>query len=507
MKTQVQTKKTEGGVGTRAHLPISNYASPDSSPHFSTDADQEDTALHPNGYNLASVSIAAKSSVNNQQNTPHGATGRLPIQAKLTIGQPNDKYEQEADRLAAKVVKQIHAPQTKQPDQCESIQKSQMGSPDYEEKLTRKPTVQQLSNEGRTATTPTLESSIAQAKSGGEKLPENVRKPMEKAFYIDFSDVRIHTNAKSNYLNQVIRSRAFTSKNDIFFRYGNYNPSSRKGQELIAHELTHVVQQNNKGAMPMIQCNYIDTLKKESGVPALEKEKLSLEQEIKFQNAHYNLKIKDLKERIINPYFSNRKGPLEEQLEELKKSKQDYEKAKSVALKELEIKIGNAKAKDDLYSQTAQKTYNKARNINSGGKKKLYLGSRQEVSSYADKKLKRKDRKLDQSVWSWGINEAWLEGGISGGSRFKLKTDIGDEVAGGLRANPRMTANDFYNLIRPTVVGGEGTNRTMWHSLDHRPTWYAQEIMKLLETGYTFEELPRKHKWKGEFKRQLIPPR
>jgi hypothetical protein len=89
-----------------------------------------------------------------------------------------------------------------------------------------------------------LESSIQQARSGGQPLAENVRAPMEQAFGVDFGGVRIHADSQADQLNQSIQARAFTTGQDVFFRQGEYNPGSRGGQELLAHELTHVVQQN-----------------------------------------------------------------------------------------------------------------------------------------------------------------------------------------------------------------------------------------------------------------------
>ncbi len=59
----------------------------------------------------------------------------------------------------------------------------------------------------------------------------------------DFSRVKVHTDQTADTLNRSIQARAFTTGNDVFFRQGEYNPQSRGGQELIAHELTHVVQQ------------------------------------------------------------------------------------------------------------------------------------------------------------------------------------------------------------------------------------------------------------------------
>ena len=64
----------------------------------------------------------------------------------------------------------------------------------------------------------------------------------------DFSKVRVHTDVTSNQLNQSIHARAFTTGQDVFFKQGAYNPSSKDGQKLIAHELTHVVQQSQGGS-------------------------------------------------------------------------------------------------------------------------------------------------------------------------------------------------------------------------------------------------------------------
>jgi hypothetical protein len=67
---------------------------------------------------------------------------------------------------------------------------------------------------------------------------------MERAFGADFSSVKVHTDAEADTLNQELNARAFTTGQDIFFRQGEYSPGSGSGQKLIAHELTHVVQQN-----------------------------------------------------------------------------------------------------------------------------------------------------------------------------------------------------------------------------------------------------------------------
>jgi hypothetical protein len=92
-----------------------------------------------------------------------------------------------------------------------------------------------------------VERSIDQARGGGHALDHGVRGQMESAFGANFGGVRIHTDARADTLNQALSARAFATGKDVFFRQGEYNPGSSSGRELLAHELTHVVQQNGDG--------------------------------------------------------------------------------------------------------------------------------------------------------------------------------------------------------------------------------------------------------------------
>jgi hypothetical protein len=93
---------------------------------------------------------------------------------------------------------------------------------------------------------PDLESSIQRARGGGQPLSENLRAPMEQAFGADFSGVKVHTSSEWDQLNRSIGAKAFTTGQDLFFGQGQYNPGSSSGKELVAHELTHVVQQSGQ---------------------------------------------------------------------------------------------------------------------------------------------------------------------------------------------------------------------------------------------------------------------
>lgn len=166
-----------------------------------------------------------------------------PIQAKLTIGAVGDKYEQEADRVAAEVVQQISRPA---PVSSEVVQGKE--SKEEEGELQLKPMVQRRADAGGEAS-PDLASAINSDLGGGQPLDAGLQQSMGQAMGADFSGVRVHSDAQSDQLNQSIQAKAFTMGQDVFFRKGAYEPGSRGGQELIAHELTHVVQQNGEAVM------------------------------------------------------------------------------------------------------------------------------------------------------------------------------------------------------------------------------------------------------------------
>ena len=90
---------------------------------------------------------------------------------------------------------------------------------------------------------PTVERSIESARGGGQALDPAVRQHMEPSFGADFHDVRIHTDCRADTLSRALDARAFTTGRDIFFRDHAYRPGTSSGNELLAHELTHVVQQ------------------------------------------------------------------------------------------------------------------------------------------------------------------------------------------------------------------------------------------------------------------------
>ena len=101
--------------------------------------------------------------------------------------------------------------------------------------------------------------------SGGQALDAETRGFMEPRFGHDFSQVRIHTDSKASDSTEAVSARAYTVGTDIAFRSGEYNPGSSQGKQLLAHELTHVVQQGGAGVRRMVQRDVESDMGPDSG--------------------------------------------------------------------------------------------------------------------------------------------------------------------------------------------------------------------------------------------------
>ncbi|MGB8217853.1 MAG: DUF4157 domain-containing protein [Candidatus Methanoperedens sp.] len=159
------------------------------------------------------------------------------IQAKLRIGQPGDVYEQEADRVAEQVMRMPdisgQASGTKIQRKCPRCREDKK-----DEKLQAK-----VVSDHTPEVTPQIEANINALKGGGQPLPESTRAFYEERFGHDFSQVRVHTDAKAAESARAMNAMAYTVGRDVVFGEGQYVPSTYAGRKLLAHELTHVVQQ------------------------------------------------------------------------------------------------------------------------------------------------------------------------------------------------------------------------------------------------------------------------
>jgi len=159
-----------------------------------------------------------------------------PVQAKLDIQR---QTEEEEEPVQAKSFLQNQ--QEKDDKQLGKV--SQVGKDD--EKETNEGLLQRKNynpeSNGRTSLS--FADELNSRKGAGSSLPESTRTFMENRIGADFSRVRIHSDSSSANLSRKIKAQAFTTGNNIFFNQGKYNPDSSSGKHLLAHELTHVVQQ------------------------------------------------------------------------------------------------------------------------------------------------------------------------------------------------------------------------------------------------------------------------
>ncbi|WP_028981033.1 DUF4157 domain-containing protein [Sporocytophaga myxococcoides] len=174
------------------------------------------------------------------------------IQPKLTVGQPNDKYEQEADNVAKSVVNKITNPSNDWTT-SENIN-AISGNTQVSQRIMKMAGPDEISEPESD-----VEGKIESSRGRGSALPDSVKTPMENAFGADFSKVKIHTDNNSDKLNKTIQAKAFTTGSDIFFKSGEFKPESKEGQELVAHELTHVQQQTGAGPKSTVQ-RHVNTL-------------------------------------------------------------------------------------------------------------------------------------------------------------------------------------------------------------------------------------------------------
>lgn len=155
------------------------------------------------------------------------------VQPKLELTTPGDSYEREADRMADFVMRKAYSGLPTEMPSTSSVLPPMIS--------------RRASNStSGVAVDKATESGIHASWGGGQPMPTALRSQMESGFEADFSGVRLHTGSVVEAMSNDLRAKAFTYGNDIYFNRGQYSPDTTAGQHLIAHELTHVVQQSGK---------------------------------------------------------------------------------------------------------------------------------------------------------------------------------------------------------------------------------------------------------------------
>ena len=229
-----------------------------------------ETAPHPSA-KVPALGLSFQRAVGNQ------TIGKL-IQTKLTVNQPGDRYEREADRVADAVMRMplAEAPESSPrgpriQKKCAACTSAQGLCPECEaeEAVQRKalPTagasgIRRQSEEeeeplqakeatGRTpAVTPGLQARIQSLRGGGQPLPKSEHAFFEPRFGYNFRQVQVHRDSRAAATAQALGARAFTISGDVFFARGHFRPGTEPGRRLLAHELVHVVQQGSAAPLP-----------------------------------------------------------------------------------------------------------------------------------------------------------------------------------------------------------------------------------------------------------------
>jgi len=102
----------------------------------------------------------------------------------------------------------------------------------------------QAKSDAPATVSPALSGQIESSSGRGRQLPDKTRSEMEQGIGADFRGVNIHTDEEAAGMNRELGAQAFTHGQDIYFNNGKYNPDTSSGKRLLAHELTHVVQQD-----------------------------------------------------------------------------------------------------------------------------------------------------------------------------------------------------------------------------------------------------------------------
>jgi hypothetical protein len=174
------------------------------------------------------------------------------IQARLAINTPGDRYEQEADRVAEQVMRMSEPEPVAGSKAAPAIQRLCPQCDDElhrqtvpeEEEEEEEEIVQAKESAGQTPeVTPGVEAQVQAIRGGGDPLPASARAFFEPRFGHDFSQVRVHADGRAAAAARAVNALAYTIGHDVVFGAGQYAPDAAVGRQLLAHELTHVVQQ------------------------------------------------------------------------------------------------------------------------------------------------------------------------------------------------------------------------------------------------------------------------
>lgn len=162
------------------------------------------------------------------------SSGLFAPRGDLQTSQPDDQYEKEADQMAQLATN---------PSGSNLIMKKEREEPEF---LSGSIDLEEQNKAFEGFADATIEEKISKNNGSGQKMDIGTRSAMENSLGADFNQVNIHNDHESEYLNNTLGAQAFTNRNDVYFNRGKYNPGTSDGKHLLAHELTHTIQQSGQ---------------------------------------------------------------------------------------------------------------------------------------------------------------------------------------------------------------------------------------------------------------------
>ncbi|GAB4201508.1 MAG: hypothetical protein OHK0022_23610 [Roseiflexaceae bacterium] len=239
LKRKPATDTTASNWPVSPEQPLAQTAASTSAPASAAAiASEPEAASQTGSFGHSFAAISLFSPALDQPVAPPEAPSDPTVQASLRINAPGDSYEQQAEHMADLVMRMPADPESSPAPADTGPQIQRAASGDI----------------GGVETSPAVDASIAQMQSGGgNPLPASERSFFEGRFGHDFSQIRIHADSHAAETAQSLNARAFTVGTDIAFGPGEYQPGTSSGRHLLAHELTHTIQQTGGIATKRIQ--------------------------------------------------------------------------------------------------------------------------------------------------------------------------------------------------------------------------------------------------------------
>lgn len=399
------------------------------------------------------------------------------VQPKPLIDAPGDRYEREADRIATEVSGGQPHDLIETDGSRESAGKDLEHEPDH-------------------------------STSEGQPLPLYIRAEFERKLGVNFSKVRIHTGKGAAALSQQMQAKAFTRGRDIYFNAGFYDPARNTGKTLLAHELTHVIQQGAVSPVSGGQNNLTASLSpvgsiiQRNGLTAAEKVQIETkareDYQAKVQEANETIRrLQDSLTRTIDPGRKLAiKAEINDKQRTIKNTLSSFEKYRAAVDLDPSAETAAA-ATPAAFEQSATPAATGAR-APQAARAQVTLGRMADLENRTANNipppLGGQSAVLQNTPgisWSPAVNRAFMMGGIGQRAEFELATPLSPGIRGLFErtqgSGGRVSGAQFDAKVHQ--LGGK--DPSMWSTERGAPAVSADEVEQLLDAGYSYYQMPQ----------------